>query len=227
MNALWILSSRTGPATFDFATWLAIVKKRGATRIVLDDKTVRTKKFSEAVVRRRIETIIEPMPALAGLPWQRGNQGQIFGSYRMADLAALGDFDRLKSVLPPKNVRYTVTLRNYHHHAYRNSDEKLWRDFAAKIGAHLIEDFGDKPIDLHERVALYAGAKMNFGVTNGPVWMLFLTPYPVTMFDCSANEPLWLQHGIKPGTQLPWALPHQKLVWKRPTMDDLMKAIEP
>jgi hypothetical protein len=227
MNALWQLNSRAGPATFDFMTWLCIVKKLGAKRVVIDDKVVRTKKFSEDVIRRRIETIIMPAPALARLPCGRGNQGQIFGSYRMADLAALGEFERLKTVLPPKAVRYTVTLRNYHHHAYRNSDQALWRDFADKTGACLIEDFGDKPIDLHERVALYAGATMNLGVTNGPVWMLFLTPYPVTMFDCSANEPLWLQHGIKPGTQLPWARPNQKLVWKRPTMDDLMKAIEP
>jgi hypothetical protein len=226
MNALWMLSSRSGPATFDFATWLAIVKKHGATRIVIDDKFVRTKKFPEHVIRRRIETIIEPMPALAGLPWARGNQGQIFGSYLMSDLAALGEFERLKTVLPPKAVRYTVTLRNYHHHAYRNSDEKLWREFAKRIGARVIPDFADEPIHLHERMALYAGARMNFGVTNGPLWMIFLSPYPVAMYGCGINAPLWLQHGIKPGTQLPWALPNQRLIWEAPTMDSLMKAIE-
>lgn len=226
MNALWQLDSREGPATFDFSTWLCIVKKRGAKHIVLYDKVVRTKKFPEDVIRRRIETIIMPMPALAGLPCSRGNQGVTFGSYRMSELAKLGEFDRLKTVLPPKTARYTVTLRNYHHHSYRNSDEKLWRDFADKIGARVIPDFVDEPIHLHERVALYAGAEMNFGVTNGPLWMLFLTPYPVTMFDCMINAPLWLQHGIKTGTQLPWALPGQTLVWKRPNcMDDLMAAV--
>ena len=225
MNALWNLSSRSGPATFDFSTWLMIVKKRGARRVVIDDRVVRTKKFPEEVVRRRIETIILPMPALAGLPCERGTQGRDdLGSYRMSELAKVGEFERMKSVLPPKQVRYTVTLRNYQHHRYRNSDEKLWREFADKIGAVVIEDFFDKPIGLHERVALYAGAEMNFGVTNGPLWLLFMTPYPVTMFNCAANAPLWLEHGITPGTQLPWALPRQRLVWEPPTMDNLMAA---
>ena len=225
MNALWQLDSRAGPATFDFSTWLVNVKKRGAKRIVIYDRVVRTKKFPEDVIRRRVETIIMPMPALAGLPCSRGDQGVIIGTYRMNELAALGEFERLQSVLPPKSERYTVTLRNYPHRANRNSDEKLWRDFAKNIGARLIPDFVDEPIHLHERMALYAGAEMNFGVTNGPVWMLFLSPYPVTMFDCSINAPLWLEHGIKEGRQLPWALPHQRLVWKRPTMDDLMAAV--
>lgn len=225
MNALWQLNTRAGPPTFDFFTWLPIVKKRGAKRVVIYDNVVRTKKFSEEVTRRRIETIILPGPALAGLPWSRGNQGEIIGSYRMSELAALGEFERLKTVLPPKNVRYTVTLRNYGHRPNRNSDQNLWREFAEQIGAHVIEDFADKPIHLHERMALYAGAEMNFGVTNGPVWMLFMTPYPVTMFDCAINAPLWEEHGIKPGSQLPWALSNQKLVWKRPTMDDLLAAV--
>lgn len=225
MNALWRCDLRSGPATFDFATWLVHVKKRGATRIVVSDKIVRTTKFPEEVMRQRIESIILPMPALAGLPVERGEHGDEIGSYRMSDLVALGDFYRLKTVLPPGTERYTVTLRNYPHNAYRNSDEDLWREFAAKIGARVIEDFADEPIGLHERVALYAGAEMNFGVTNGPVWLLFLTPYPVTMFDCLVNAPLWQAHGIQPWTQLPWALPHQKLVWHCPTMSDLLAAV--
>lgn len=225
MNALWQMGTRQGPPTFDFSTWLCIVKKRGAKRIVIDDKTLRASKFPERVVRKRIESIILPMIAFAGLPWHRGNQGINLGTYVMADLARLGDFERLKTVLPPKGERYTVTLRNYGHRSYRNSDEKLWRDFADKIGARVIPDYADEPIDLHERLALYAGATMNFGVTNGPVWMLFLTPYPVAMFDCSATAPLWQEHGIKPGSQLPWALPGQRMIWEKPTMDDLLAAV--
>ena len=227
MNALWSLRSREAPATFDFYNWLVIAKKLGAQRIIIDDEVVRTTKFPEAVMRQRIESIIMPGPALAGLPVERGSEGDMrVGSYRMSEMAKLGEFDRLKTVLPPKNARYTVTLRNYHHHSYRNSDEKLWRDFAQKIGARVIPDFADEPIHLHERMALYAGAEMNFGVTNGPLWALFVTPYPVVMVDCNVNAPLWQQHGIMPGTQLPWSLPGQKLVWERPTMDLLMAELE-
>ena len=159
------------------------------------------------------------------MPVERGSRGACLGSYQMSDLAKLRDWERLKTVLPPRQVRYTVTLRNYTHRPYRNSDEALWREFAERIGALVIEDFFDQPISLHERVALYAGAEMNFGVTNGPMWLLFLTPYPVTMFDCNATAPLWAQHGIEPGTQLPWALPGQRLVWEHPTIDDLMAAV--
>lgn len=226
MNALWQLNSRAGPATFDFFTWLVNVKKRGAKRIIVSDRVVRTKKFPEHVIRQRIASIVMPGPALAGLPVDRGEHGIVIGSYRMNELASLGKFERLRSVLPPRPVRYTVTLRNYGHRAYRNSDQAVWREFAARIGAVVIEDYEDKPIHLYERVALYAGAEMNFGVTNGPIWLLFLSPYPVTMFDCDVNAPLWQEHGIKPGSQLPWALPNQKLVWKRPTIDDLMAAVQ-
>jgi len=46
----------------------------------------------------------------------------------------------------------------------------------------VIDDYYAKPIHLHDRFALYAGAKMNFGVCNGPVFTLSLTEYPVAMF---------------------------------------------
>ena len=178
-------------------------------------------------MRQRIESIIMPGPALAGLPVERGSEGDMrVGSYRMSEMAKLGEFDRLKTVLPPKNARYTVTLRNYHHHLIVIPMKSCGGTLRRRLVLVVIPDFADEPIHLHERMALYAGAEMNFGVTNGPLWALFVTPYPVVMVDCNVNAPLWQQHGIMPGTQLPWSLPGQKLVWERPTMDLLMAELE-
>lgn len=208
-------------ATFDFFTWLCHVKKLGATEIVLSAKTV-TKKFSEAEMRARYENLIKPGPALAGLAWREGDDGVECGSRHIQELVKLGPFERLCSVLPPGKARYTVTIRDTGHNSFRNSDEEVWRTFAAEIGATVIEDYRVKPIHLHERMALYAGAEMNFGVTNGPVFMLFFTPYPVMLFDCLQAKKSCEGHGIKLGQNVPFALKDQMLVWdERPTLADI------
>jgi hypothetical protein len=224
-DALWPMATRQGPPTFDFFNWLVDVKKWGVDRVVIDDEIVRTAKFPETIVRQRIESIIWPGPALAKLPVVRGKKGMTIGNRKM-DRLLHGKFPRLTSVLPPrKDYRYTVTLRNYQHHPGRNSDLELWRMFAKEIGAYVFEDFADQPIHLHDRVAICAGAEMNFGVTNGPVWLLFLTPYPVTMFDCAINASGFNTQHVPTGGQPPWALPNQRLVWERPTMDNLLAAV--
>ena len=73
---------------------------------------------------------------------------------------------------------------------------------------------------IHDRMALYAGAEMNFGVTNGPMGMLYLTDYPYTVFDCLTNAKGFASHGIAVGGQIPWANDNQRLVWdKQDTLD--------
>jgi hypothetical protein len=56
--------------------------------------------------------------------------------------------------------------------------------------------------------------------------MLMVTDYPVMMWDCSTNPHGFASHGIPEGGQIPWARANQRLVWKRPTMKDLMAAVE-
>lgn len=220
VKARYNLNSKDCPATFDFYYWAVSARSRGATEIVIDDHEVRITKYPEDVVRKRIETIIIAGMSLIGLPWRIGTEGDLVGTHWSQFLDP--DFKRLISPLRPKKVRYTVTLRNIAHSGYRNSDIPLWREFAAHIGAHVIEDAEEHPTPLLERVALYAGAEMNFGVVNGPISLLFLTPYPVTMFDCGANPAGWRAHEVAKGSQWHWALPQQRLVWAKPTMDRML-----
>lgn len=213
-------------ASFDFFTWATHVRLLGATEIVFGVREFKSRKWTEAELRERYETIIRPGAELMGMPWSEGDGGITIGSHKLQAIIELNnwDFPRIVSKLPPGNARYTVTLRDVGPNGikpFRNSDQGVWRQFAKEIGATVIEDHRVKPMPLFDRVALYAGAEMNFGVVNGPMGLLYFTPYPVMMFDCSSCEFAWSKHGIGKGGQVPWMLPGQSLVWHRPTLDVL------
>src|SRR4029077_9558000 len=99
--------------------------------------------------------------------------------------------------------------------------------FAKEIGAILIEDYAVQPIHLHDRIALYAGAKMNFGVCNGPVAMLSLTEYPMCMFVQNASaRKSQIKDRLELGQErFPWMLANQRLVWREDTIENLMAAV--
>lgn len=211
-------------ASFDFFTWLVHVQKLGATEIVFDTRKFRTTKWDADEARRRYESVIKPGAALAGLPWREGVDGKPVGSHHLQDLIRIGGFQRLQSVKPPGTSRYTVTLRKNAHNPHRDSNESVWREFAAEIGAHVIEDYAVTPIHLHDRVALYAGAEMNFGVTNGPMGLLILTNYPYMVFDCVSNTKSLVGHGIGLRGQVAWAGADQILVWEKQKLKFLRRA---
>jgi hypothetical protein len=120
----------------------------------------------------------------------------------------------LRSVLPPGSARYTVTLRHQVRKSpYRNSNEAAWRQFASDIGAILIDDYDDRPIHLHERVALYAGAEMNFGVSCGPMFLCSVTEYPCMIFNWGCQRPFLEKVGLRYGEQMPWFGKDQIAVW--------------
>lgn len=156
--------------------------------------------------------VLKPGCAFAGLPCRSGSDGDDIGSHMLQALHGV-PFRRLQTVKPKGTFRYTVTLRETGHNPHRNSNKQVWLDFAARIGAFVIEDYRVKPMHIHDRMALYAGAEMNFGVTNGPMGMLYLTDYPYTVFDCLTNVKGFAAHDIQIGGQVPWAKPNQRLVW--------------
>ena len=87
---------------------------------------------------------------------------------------------------------------------YRNSNQAAWRQFACEIGALVIEDYDDRPIHLHERVALYAGAEMNLGVSCGPMFLCSVTEYPCMIFNWGCQRPFLEKIGLRYGEQMPW-----------------------
>lgn len=218
MKALYELSRRI--PGFDFFVWQAMQVAGGATEIVFDPRNPRINRWSPDVVQRRFESILLPGPALAGLKASLGTDGVQCGGYSQPDLIRLCrqglKVPRLKSVLPAGTEKYTVTLRRDARLPARDSNEQAWRTFAAEIGARVIPDYEVEPIGLHERMALYAGAEMNFFVTNGPVMLCFLSEYPAMGFDVQNSPP----QGIEKGGQYPWLIPGlHRQIWRDDDLD--------
>jgi hypothetical protein len=216
---------------FDFYTWLCHVKNLGATEVVLQTRAISKGlgKWDRLDIRKRVASILEPGSAFADLPYRYGDDGEDIGTSLFKEFIEIYQpkfyFQRLRSVMAPKSYGYTVTLRKSTQKPWRNSEEAVWRKFASDVGAVLIEDYSVKPMGLHKRVALYAGAKMNFFVPNGPGHLLYLTDYPYAIVGCNLNEKGFAKTGIEPGCQIPWAGAHQRLVWETPTLDSLQRCL--
>lgn len=225
--------------TFDFYAWLAHVRMLGATEIAFSRgrKFFMRKKWPPAETERRLASILMPGPALARLPSRISDEGDHkIGSHLYVDLICTMltlncEMPRLRSVHrfhpQPMMPRYTVTLRNSKHRSWRNSNREVWEHFAWEIGAMVIEDWSDDPISLQERIAWYAGAKMNFGVPTGPLSILAWTDYPL----CEVADPEtcgddYAKQGIAVGTQVPWFRSNQRIVWEKPSLDLLMSLVE-
>lgn len=221
--------------TFDFYGWLACVRMQGATEITfsLGRKFFMRKKWPPEESHRRLASILTPGPALAGLPGRMGEDGdREIGSHKFKHLrTAMKRFHcpmpRLRSVLPPKKARYTVTMREMTYKSHRNSDRAVWLAFAREIGARVIEDWSVDAMSLHERVAFYAGAEMNFGVPTGPLSLLYWTEYPF----CEVADPEvcaedFANQDMEVGEQPFWLLPNQRVVWGKPTLELLMELFD-
>ena len=213
-------------STYDYFTWQTQVASAGATEIVFRTDNMRSTKWPLQEAKKRFLNYIWPGPGLHRIPCRIGTDGDAeIGSIHMQDLPE--NFTRMRSVLPPDSERYTVTLRQTFHNTFKNSDQDLWREFANRIRARVIEDHAVEPIGLYERMALYAGAHMNFGVPNGPVSILWYTPYPLCMVsDPATSAKSWGGHGYKPGDRIKFLLDNQSVVWAKPTMDILMREFE-
>ena len=204
--------------SFDFFSWLVMVKALGAAEIVIDTTKMRDYKWPRSVCEQRVASIIEPGCALAGLPFRHGTDGECpFGSdlRNLTDfLAGGGRISPLRSPLPRRAQRYTVTIRETQRSLSRNSNIEAWFQFASSIGATVIEDYDVKPIDLHERIALYAGAEMNFFVVSGPAHVCSLGGWPCMVFDAHINASTLRRNGIAFGEKFPWYVEDQHLFWE-------------
>lgn len=218
-------------ASFEFFNWLVMVQADGVEKICFDIRNPRLKNFSLGDVLRRFESIIVPGPALAGLEYYYGEDRGLTAtpSYLLPWYNSGRRFKRLQTVKPRVPCKYTVTMRNNAAGARsRDSNRDAWRKFAQEIDAVFIPDYYDQPIHLHDRMALYAGAKMNFGVCNGPVHMISLTDYPVALFvNSQSARNSQMRWGMKPGQKYPWMVDNQHMVWRDDdSLDNLLRAFE-
>ena len=219
-------SLSTHIAGFDFFPWLVLQRAAGAEVVAFNISDPKSGKFTREETMRRYESILKPGPALAGMGSVESNGGIFYakgGQQELVDWSKAGKtFPRLQTVLSPGTERYTVTLRQTRRWPNRNSQEQDWRKFAAEIGALVIEDYDVKPMHLHERMALYAGAEMNFFVTNGPVMLCFLSEYPAMGFDVQ-NSPM-IPLGIPMGQPYPYLMPDRHFqVYEKDTYENIHK----
>ncbi len=220
--------------SFNFFEWLLQAEANGATTIVFDIRCIRGDKWPRDLARYRFWSICAPGPALIGLPHevfqgegiQPTNAREVAqpGGKPLVDFWKAGRrFKRLASVLPPKKVRYTVTLRKTQRAPGRDSNESVWLPFAEEIGALVIPDYDEKPIHLHERMALYAGAEMNFFVSNGPGLLCSWSEYPCMLFNTGHARGSLLGDGIEDGAQYPWMMENQRTIWEEATAESLRR----
>src|SRR5262249_60216416 len=102
-----------------------------------------------------------------------------------------------------------------------------WHKFAERIGAIVIEDFYDQPIPLHDRVALYAGAKMNFGVCNGPMALVSLTEYPAAIVVNTQSAINSLRRwSIDPKAKFPWMRSNQTVICQDDSFENLCRMFD-
>src|SRR5262245_16791219 len=206
-------------ASYEFYYWMVMVQSYGVSKICFDVSSPKTRKFTHSDVMGRFYSIIEPGPAFAGLKYFYDRRDVTVDAVaaQLPDWYKAGQrFKRLQSVKPAVKCDYTVTIRQNKAGAKgRDSNRVVWEEFARRIGATVIDDWYVKPIHMHDRIALYAGAKMNYGVCNGPIAMTTLTEYPVAMvINTESARNATMRWGTQVGEKLPWMLPNQHHIWQ-------------
>ena len=217
----------------DFFHWLMPARALGVTEVVLDvSKGFRKSVWPHDQSLERYRTIVKPGAALAGLPCREGTDGVRIADYRIGYHIRFArtskPMPRLRSPLPPNKVaRYTVTLRQQPVvHLHRNSNMEAWLEFARRIDALVIPDYVVQPIELHERMAIYAGAEMNFGVDNGPMSILSMTDYPMMGFKYARNTKYLRTQGMEPGQRWPWCAKHHQMFWEDDDLANIWRRFE-
>ncbi len=233
MIALYNLADR--PASFDFVTWCAIAKTYGAdhVRFVLGEWKPKNYKNPE----KRFESIVEPACKLWGLPYSIGEPtGEFFSHYLNKAVKAYhqqGGIAKIPFHVEPRDY-ITITLRKSRTYQ-RNSNEGEWMKFAqrCKDRVVIIRDFDERPIFLEDRMHLYAHAKQNLMVINGPLTLCIHSDAPyismrtIGCANSGSTSPDYMKHiGITPGFQFPWANANQRLFYTDDTCENIEAAYE-
>lgn len=225
MNAVYDLSRY--PANFNFFEFLVAATTEGATHVIFDKTKGIRRKYPQAETEKRIASIIEPGAALGGCTYEWGTGEGIDPGYHPAAIFKAyqrhGKIAKLRSVSAATGAHeVTVTLRRSDRCRQRNSSQD-WERFAARVGAFVIDEYDAQPIHLHERMAIYSAAKMNFFTANGPGILCHCSDNPYILFQKGIDKTYYNRHGWQEDTQLPWAVGYQKMVWKDDTFDNIIK----
>ena len=230
MNTL-LYDLSTRPASFDFVTCVATAKTLGATHVRFVKKGWKLKNYSNP--EERFRSIVEPSVGLWGMDYSVGErEGLEYSHFLPAAVEAYKKFGRIEKIpYPVAPMDYvTITLRKSRN-PERDSKDDEWAKFAKRVGckAIIIRDYDERPLDLVDRMKLYAMAKMNFMVINGPITLCIHSDAPylcMRTIGCEksgSTSPKFMEKiGITPGFQFPWANANQRLSY----LDDTCSNIE-
>lgn len=145
---------------------------------------------------------------------------------------------RARYPVPP----VVLAMREAHYHPSRNSLIAEWRRVEETLTLRGIpvvwvdDGFKETQFDsLILRAALFEHADVVLGVSSGPLATLgylnenvrYCAFKPVTGDTTASTEQWWVEKlGTPPGSDLPWALPHQKIVWSEDTHDAILEAFD-
>lgn len=229
--ALYDLGNR--PASYDVMSFLAVATAHGAkhVRLVLTNGW-KPKNYNKKQAVERFISIVEPAAAFYGLDYSVGERrgieyGHMLGSAIEA-YQKLGRIGKIK--LPCRASNYiTITMRKSRT-PERDSNEAEWLKFASRLQCQsvIIPDWDERPISLEQRWDLYANAKMNFMVINGPLTLCLHSDAPYLSMKTIGGETSAITSpqqmalmGITPGFQFPWAIEGQRLSYLTDTCDNI------
>lgn len=229
--ALYDLGNR--PASYDVMTCLSVATAHGAKhlRLVLNNGW-KPKNYNKKQAVERFISIVEPVAELFGLDYSVGDRrgieyGHVLGSAIKA-YKQLGRIGMIPRACSPSNY-VTITMRKSRT-PERDSNEEEWMKFASrlKMQSVIIPDWDEKPISMEQRWDLYANARMNFMVINGPITLCFHSeaPYLCMKTIGGANSAItsptqMAAMGITPGFQFPWANHNQRLSYLPDTCENI------
>ena len=224
------------PASYDFVTCLATSIAFGCKHVRFVYGRWKPKNYTLEQAKERWFSIVEPASALFGIGYSIGERtGTEINHMLKAAIETYKQTGRIgKITVPcvPKDY-ITITLRNSRN-PERNSKDAEWLKFAARMKQSgrkvvVIRDWDEKPLDLHDRMKLYAGARMNLMVINGPLTLCIHSDAPyisMRTIGCensgSTSPSFSAKNGITPGFQFPWAKVNQRLSY----LDDTAENIE-
>lgn len=229
-NEILLYNLANRPASFDFVTCLATATALGVrhVRFVLN-QGFKKKDYHDPV--DRFISIVEPACELYGLDYSVGEPKGVeiphILKYATQCFKETGKIGKIKGQCNAEGY-ITITLRKSRC-PERNSKDDEWQKFADRCGEKVVILEDSAPVKLSDRYRLYAKAKMNFFVMNGPATLCFHSdaPYIVMRTIGGANSGSTSPesskaNGIYPGFQFPWANENQRLSYLDDTYQNIM-----
>jgi len=235
------------PTTYDFATFAVLAKSLGYDHVhFVADQGMAATKYSPSIGWRRFGNILIPLCALARLDYTVG--GKLEGvsiEHKMGLINRIfdetGKIEKLCATYKLDELDYvTITMRDSFRNEWRNSNKEAWAKFKKHLESEgkrviMLPECEHAPLDVEQRMALYCGATMNYGVNNGPMVLCLLSdaPYininfnPVNTTGRGYNmEKLLDWHGFPVGSQVHFKHDRQIIVYEPDTFENLVRAHE-